>query len=148
MRNRHGFTLVEVVFVLMIGGIIMSVGTREYARLSSQLAVGNARDAMIQTAARARSEAMQSGSLIYLQIRPDDGLVEVETSAGDVLYTLDAADYGAELSGDELSVCYTSRGYALPGCTTVSTVETLHFFRGPDSAAVVVMPLGQVRRPS
>lgn len=146
MRNQQGFTLVEVVFVLMIGGILMGVGTREYARLSSQMAVGNARDAMIQTASRARGEAMRSGSLIYMHVRPDEGTVAVETAGGQVLHTLDAAEFGAQLAGEEISVCYTSRGYALPGCTTVAGVETVHFFRGADSAAVVVMALGQVRR--
>lgn len=146
MAKRHGFTLIEMVFVLMIGGILMGVGSREYARLSSDLAVGNARDAMILAGSRARSEAMRSGTLTYLRVRPDVGLVEIENSGGDVLHTLDAAEYGASIAGAALSVCYTARGYALPGCTSFSDVRTVAFFRGPDTASAVVLPLGQVRR--
>lgn len=146
MKTRPGFTLIEMAFVLMIGAIIMGVGSREYSQLANERAVGNARDALILTAYRARSEAMRSGSIVHMRVRPDSGLVRVSTASGQLLHTLDAAAYGTTMVGGPMSVCYTARGYALPGCTSFTDGRAVGFARGADTAAVVVLPLGQVRR--
>ena len=146
MRGREGFTLVELVIVLMIGAMAMGVVSQQYARVEQQRAVANARDAMIMTAYRARAEAMRSGRVVYLRVRPDSGVVRVGTAAGPVLHTLDGDEFGARMVGPSLSMCYTSRGYAMPGCTTFTGEQKLQFIRGADTAAVSILSLGQVRR--
>lgn len=146
MHDRHGFTLIEMAFVLMIGAILVGMGGRQYSQLANERAVGNARDALILTAYRARAEAMRSGGLVHMRVRPDSGLVRVSTTAGELLHTLDADDYGARMVGGTMSVCYTARGYALPGCTSFGDSRAVGFARGADTAAVVVLPLGQLRR--
>jgi len=147
MRNRSGFTIIELIFVLMLSGIVMAVGVQQYNRVANQRAVGNARDALILTSLRARSEAVRSGQLVHMRVRPDLGLVRVETSDGRVLHTLRSADYRTQMVGSQLSVCYSSRGYALSGCTAGLGAERgVGFVRGRDTAAVSILPLGQVRR--
>ena len=146
MHNQNGFTLIEMIFVLMIGALIISVGSREYTRVSGQRAVSNARDAMILTAYRARSEAMRSGHVVYLRVQPAAGTAEVVTPGDSVLHSLDAADYGAAMAGENMTLCYTARGYAMPGCSTLPTARTLGFYRNGDTASVEVTALGQVRR--
>jgi Tfp pilus assembly protein FimT len=137
-----------LVIVLMIGSVILGIGSRQYSRLANQRAVTNARNAVISSSFRARSEAVRSGQLVYMRILPDSGshgLVKVNTATGTVLHTLDAGDYGAQMLSNELKLCYTARGYALPGCSTPSD-QMVGFVRGADTAAAVVTPLGQVRR--
>ena len=78
MRSRRsGFTLLEMLLVVLIGGVILTMGTRQYSGISNRRAVINAANAMVLTANRARSEAMRSGRLVYLQVRPDSGLARV-----------------------------------------------------------------------
>lgn len=146
MAQRAGFTLIEMVLVVMIGGMLVGIAAPAYGRIASERAVGNARDAMIHTAYRARSEAMRSGKLVHLKVRPNDGVVWVVDGSGGVLHSLAMADYHAEMVGVSMDICYTARGYALPGCTTVTTGATLAFARGNATATAVVLPLGQVRR--
>lgn len=138
--------MLELVIVLMISAMAMGMLTQQYARVEQQRAVANARDAMIMTAYRARAEAMQSGRVVYMRVRPDSGLVRVGLSSGEVLHTLRSEEFGTRMVGASLSVCYTARGYALPGCTDFSGEADLEFIRGADTAAVTVASLGQVRR--
>ena len=144
--RRSGFTIIEMLFVVIIGAVVLGVGTRAYGRADGQRAVRNARDAMILMGSRARSEAVRTGGLSYLEVDPDDDVVEVVHAADSVMVTLDAADYGAQIVGQETALCYTSRGFALPGCRDIDADRTIAFGRGPDTARAVLMPLGQIRR--
>lgn len=144
--QRDGFSLLELVIVIMISSMLMGVGARSYSQVSNQRSVGNARDAMVEVGFRARSEAMRSGQTVFMEIRPADDLVQISLPGGEVLHTLNSSEYGADMIGADMTLCYTSRGYALPGCTTVKTVAGLGFVRGLDTASVQIMPLGQVRR--
>ena len=143
--QRRGFTLMEMLLVVMIGSVLLAMGTREFNSVSNQRAVANAANAMVLTASQARSEALRTGRLVYMWVRPDSGLVRVATASQGIAL-LDADDYASQITGSSLAVCYAARGYALPGCTNVTSSQTITFVRGRDSSTVVVMPLGQVRR--
>ena len=144
--RRMGFSLLEMLIVVLLGGLVLTMGTRQYNGVSNQRAVINAANAMVLTSHRARSEAMRSGRLTYMAVEPDAGVVRVSNGDGDVIHTMDMGTYGGTMSGSEFTVCYAARGYALPGCTDISGTRTVAFVRGVDTTAVAVMPLGQVRR--
>lgn len=145
MIRRNGFTLAEMLFVVIIGGMVLAMGTREYTSLGHQRATSNAGNALVHTANRARSEAMRRGEVVYMWVRPDLGLVRVGT-ATDTVHTLDAGDYAATMIGNTFRICYAARGYALPGCTDVTAAQMVGYVRGTDTAWVQVLPLGQARR--
>lgn len=145
MIRRSGFTLAEMLFVVIIGGMVLAMGTREYTSLGHQRATSNAGNALVHTVSRARSEAMRKGDIVYMWVRPDLGLVTVGTT-GDTIHTLDAGDYEAAMTGNSFRVCYAARGYALPGCTDISSAQLVGYVRGMDTAWVQVLPLGQARR--
>ena len=147
----NGFTLIEMLLVIIIGMMLMGFTMRAFSQVANQRAVENASDAVVMSAFRARSEAAQEGTLVYLRIRPDAGLVEVVDPEDVVLHTMDMADHGVTMmvpgfSGTELYACYSIRGYALRGCTNFDE-QTIRFERGSDTAELVAMTMGQVRRP-
>lgn len=144
--RRNGFSMLEMLLVLVIGGVILAVGTRQYSQISNSRAVGNAANAMVSIANRARSEAMRGGKVVYLRAYMGNDRVEVETATDSLLHEQDMGDDGVEMTGSDISICYAARGYALPGCTGVTSTVTLHFVRGVDTASVQVLPLGQIRR--
>lgn len=150
MAQRRGFTLIEMLIVVMIGAVIVGMGSRQYARIASERAVANARDAMMTTAFRARSEASRSGTLVYLRVMPDSGasgIARIRKGSGEVLHELDVSAYDVAMMGNEMTLCYAPRGFALPGCTDVpSDGGRIRFVRRPDTAVVRLTLLGQIWR--
>lgn len=141
--HQKGVTIVELIFVLLMASLLLSIAVRETSGLGNQRAVGNARDAVLMTPHRARAEAMRTGQPVYIWIRPDAGDVDVGT-ASDTVQSLRMSDYGVAMEGDTITLCYTSRGYALPGCTTIASTAELVFTRGGSSTGLMVLPLGQM----
>ena len=146
MIRRRGFTLTEMLFVVIIGAMVLTMGTREFTSLAHQRAASNAGNAMVHTSSRARSEAMRRGEVIYMRVLPATGTVQVSTVGGTVIHTLDVTDSGVSMVGNTFRVCYAARGYALPGCSDFTSMQSVGFVRGTDTAWVQVLPLGQARR--
>lgn len=146
VARRSGFTLIEMIFVLMISGIIMGIGVRETPRFFNQRAVVNARNAVAATAHTARAEAMRSGRPIYLWILPDAGVVRIGRSTSELVDSVLMTDYGVTMSGNDLTLCYTARGYASPACTSVTATEEIRFRRRGEHLDLLVLPLGQMWR--
>lgn len=145
LTRRQGFTLLEMLLVVVIGSVILLMGTRQYSGISNRRAVVNAANAMVLTANRARSEAMRSGRLIYLEVDPTVGEARVETAFGDVVHSMEMSTYGGSMVGTPFTVCYAARGYALPGCSSAGNHGVV-FVRGVDTAAVRMTALGHARR--
>lgn len=143
---RAGVTMMELLLVLLLSGMAMGVAVRESAQITDQRAVSSARDAVLTTAMIARSEAMQRGRPVFVRVRPDVGLVQVGITADTILQTVRMSDYGVTMVGDHNWVCYTSRGYAMPGCTSIQSVTDVSFRRGSETAGLAILPLGQMRR--
>lgn len=146
LARRSGFTLVEMVFVLMISGIVMGIGVRETPQLWDRRSVTSARDAVLATSYTARAEAMRSGRAVYVWIRPDAGVVRVGRSPSELLDSVLMSDYRVTMDGDDLTLCYTARGYAMPACSDVTTTEEISFRRGSQRRDMLVLPLGQMWR--
>ena len=144
--RRGGFTMMEVLIGGMVSAMLMSLGARQYSKAANQRAVANARDAVVLASARARSEAMRSGALVRLQVAPDSNVVLIRNAADSVLRRVDVSEDGVRMLGTAVSICYAARGYALPGCTSSSATVDVSFVRGGDTAAVVILPLGQVQK--
>ncbi len=118
--NRCGFSLIEVLFVLLISGILGVMMVPQIARYTSQRAASNARDAFILTAARARAAAIQSGDEVQLTIDPANGLVSITdlngTAVGDALDFNNGVVRASMVGTDGFTICYVPRGFERPGC--------------------------------
>lgn len=137
--------MVELLFVLLLAGVILAVGSRETGRLSNQWAATSARDAVVTTALVARSSAMERGRPVYLWVRPDSGWVRVGVAMDTLFQEVRMSEYSVTMLGNDLDLCYTPRGYAAAGCSSVSSAVRLGFRRGGQTEELVVMPLGQMR---
>lgn len=146
LGRRSGFTLIELLLVLVISGLLISIGMRESPKFWSQRAVDGAANAVASVGYKARSEAIVGGQPIYVWVRPEDGVVQMGRSSTDLLETVAMSDHRVTMSGEALQLCYTARGYAMPGCTDFTEPKDVTFTRGDRTEVVTVMPLGQMWR--
>lgn len=145
-----GYSGIEILVVLVIGGILAGMALPAFGRAIARRNVENARDALIVMGARARSLAIERGRAVKLG---------VETAAGrawivDGPDTLQVLDYAGEFEADLrsvrnaalLEVCFTPRGVG-GACGDTVLPDTVVFTRGPYTARAAIRVLGQVTKP-
>jgi len=145
--RRNGFSMVEVLFVLILVGLIATIG---FPRLQRGLEKQNVRSskAMIATlAATARGTAIQRGCSATLNItgdsiwvtacgvNPPAALVQVGTKK------LVGSTYSVQLSSSSPSIVYDPRGIS-----TVFQPTTIRVIGPNYQDSVVINELGRVKR--
>lgn len=146
-RPPAGFTLMELMFVLLIAGILLSIGMKQFGRLQVQHQVRNARDVLVYMGVRAQSEAMKHGDLVRIEIWPDTNMAKIVTQSDSTLERVRFdSQFTARLIGPAITACYSSRGFALPSCTTSGLPRNIGFVIGSDTASAKVLPLGQIEK--
>lgn len=150
-RSRGGFSIIELMFVLLIGSILMSMAFKGASGYLARQGAINARDAFVYLSSRARASAIERGGIVRLELDPAGErvwLVTGRSGAGDTLEVLNySGEYQADVqtgSGSALTICYTARGFADETCTSIAVALDLRFVRGADTARALVRPLGQV----
>lgn len=153
-RNRGGFTLLEVLFVLVIGAIVAGYGIPRIGNAFDSRAVVDGRDTIIWFAARARATALQSGTVTRLEIDPSTDEIRVQMHDADSTEVV-SRDLAAELGIDvttastaSIIVCYSPRGWALSTSCSSGVPATVSVQRREQQASVHVRALGQVVRVS
>ena len=145
-HNRAGFTLIELVVVILIGSILTIMAFSSFASAMGGYSVRGARDTFAVMHARARTHAIEAGSTIHLFVSASGDSVVVRNGAT----VVDMVDYDSELnvdvvmSTDSMRLCMNSRGYADDGCNSFSNTYTIRFVQNADTASLIVLPLGQL----
>lgn len=147
--NRPGFTLIEILTVVVIGAVLTSVAVGAFARQTARQNAENARNALVHLGLRARSSAIERGERIILTLDPAEDVANIRTDAGDVLETKRfREEYGVDVmtgTDEVVTVCFTPRGFAAQGaCTNVDKDLTILFRAGNHTKSARVRPLGQV----
>lgn len=146
-RPRAGFTLVELMFVLLIAAVLLGIGMKQFGRLQVRHQVANARDALVYMGVRAQSEAMKHGNLVRIEIWPDTNMAKIVTPSDSTLERIRFdSQFNADMIGSAVAACYSSRGFALPSCTTTGLPKNIGFVIGSDTASAKVLPLGQIEK--
>src|SRR5688572_23241839 len=70
LRPRAGFSMIELLLVMVIGAILMTFAIPGYTRMTAARNAQNARDNLVWMAARARAKAIEMGRVYQLQIDP------------------------------------------------------------------------------
>jgi prepilin-type N-terminal cleavage/methylation domain-containing protein len=149
MRAKSGFTIIELVVVILIGSILVGVAMSGFQSAQSAIAARGATNMYATLHQKARGRAIETGRTVLLWVN----------STGDSAYiysggqVTDVTRFRSELNVDLRStpasflICMTPRGYANPGCLGglgLSSPTKLEFWRGADSSSVTILPMGQL----
>ncbi len=147
MGRSEGFTILELVVVMLIGSILIAVSAPAFGAVQRSRAVGNARDSFVWLAMRARAASIEKGEPVTLTVDPVAGKAVAVSSSGEgidsLIFTGEIAAGVSTSTGSSVQVCYSPRGYA----TCPDEAAWVTFRLGSDSARALIQPLGQVDRP-
>lgn len=150
MQRVHGFTLVELVIAIVVGGILTSIALNRFSGVQSRFAVRSARSTFESYHARARARAIERGTSAVFHVDADGDSIWV-TQGGDQVVFFDFAeqlevDLQSSATG-VLELCFTPRGYADTDCNSsnLSSTVTVTFVQGAESREVDMWPLGQLK---
>ena len=152
--RRPGFTLIEVLIVLVIGAIVAGYAAPRVSQAFATRAVVDGRDAIIWFSARARATALQTGTVTSLEIDPalDYILIRLQDADSTLVDSRDLAEENkvdiSTGSGTTIVVCYSPRGWAVTGGCTSGVPGTVTIVRDAQTSSVEVQALGQVERVS
>ena len=68
MRDRRGFTVVELIIVIIVGVILAGVAIRSLSEMQTRMSVKQARQVFVSMHARARAQAIEFGQRTRLRI--------------------------------------------------------------------------------
>lgn len=146
--SRRGFTLIEVVIVLAIGGVLSGLAIYSFGAMRGSMSVNSARGTFLTMLSATRATAVERGTLMRLVADPDAGTISIEEGCdgGDVVRS-QSVDVTIEVDGDVFAVCMTPRGYADPSSNSFDDEGTISFSEGGEVVQVTVLSLGQVIQP-
>lgn len=159
-RRTAGFTIVELIFVIVVGSILTLLALSSFQGARGRYQVLGAKTMYMTVHQRARSQAIEFGETVMLRVdvqgdsvwiwSPSRGTDEAETVRFRSRYNVDIAT----TSNANFLMCMTPRGYADPDCGSIGaadgTTQTfsapfeLTFVQANDTARVDVLPFGQV----
>ena len=149
--QRPGFTVVELLLVLMIAGVLGTIAVPQFASFMARRSVVNARDNFALSASRARAAAVERGDVVVLFVRPyQDSIVVMSADMTDTIEVLNFRD--GEIQVDVVAptavmVCYLPRGFAHPGCGSGNSLpRAIGFAFNSDTLYSIINAIGQVER--
>jgi len=162
IRGNRGFSLVELLFVIVIGSVLMGVAMSGWGDVRDRLATGSAKAAYMAMHQTARSRAVEKGETILIVVytnlervvyyTPTDGFFE-EVYFDDEFGVDIRTTIGGTTTNFSYYMCMTPRGYADIDCgqytgmltqTMGSNEFDIEFWIGENSSKVTVLPLGQL----
>ena len=152
--TNSGFTLLEIIMVVMIVSVIVSMGLTTLSSTSERMAVGRSADQFVGTHQKARSAALRYGRTSELHMAGGTKFwVQVDTTlnGGGVYDTLgvvvDVSSYEVVFASTASVLCFDLRGLVGRGgsCPT-DGASTLVFQRGNAVDSVATTSAGLLLR--
>ena len=142
-----GFSLLEVIIVLLIGSVLLSVTVEKISHARSVLSAVAARQSYLALHSRTRSQAIEFGSTARLMLDvPGDSAWIVQ--GGNTIETYRFAPDGVDVQSSSLDgviqMCMVARGYSEPRCNSFGESVTLTFVTDRSTESLVLLPVGQV----
>lgn len=144
MRGRRGFTVVELVIALLVGSILTSIALSSYGNAQGGFAVRGARTTFASLLARARAQAIESGSRVqlFVDVSGDSVFLRQGTTNLETMHFDQDLHVDVRSSVGSFRLCMNSRGYADTDCN--NSKIALSFWQNADSSSVTILPLGQL----
>ena len=137
---RHGYTLLELVLILVIAGICFAITLPRFGGLMDGLAVSQAAREVASAHSRARIAAILAGRPIVLTISPDSLAYRVAGQTASRWRGPGPARGGVVMGSPARQITFSPVGITM-GLANAS----YRFTRGASSRTVVVSRLGRVR---
>ena len=146
-KQSQGFSLLEVIIVLMIGAVLLSVMVGKISDMRSVLSAVAARQSYLALHSRTRAQAIEFGSTARLILDvPGDSAWIVQ--GGNTIETYRFAPDGVDVQSSSVDglvqMCMTARGYSEPRCNSFGESVTLTFVTAGSSESLELLPVGQV----
>lgn len=148
--NVRGFTLAEIVVVLMLSGIAVAVATPTVSRSYARTAARSAADEFATTLAMARSTAVRYGRVAELHIDAPYRRfwVEIDTSStGGMMDTVGVVRESRKkltVTSDRSIICFDGRGLPTTRGACEAADATIIFTQGATSDTVKITALGMI----
>ena len=147
--GKRGFTIIEVVMVMVIGIALTSMAVTAFAPAQRKLAVRSARETLVAMHARTRAHAIEAGTNVVLNVDFAQNKAWISRD-GTTLETLDFYDaMHVDLQGGSstLQMCMNARGFGEASCNSFSSGTDIFFVQNTESKQLQVFPLGLVVLP-
>lgn len=147
-RRRGGFTLLEMLVVIVIVSILVGMVVQSFGGVSANLSTRSSRESLVALKAVARARAVERGSTAKLIIKVADDrayVIQSDTIRRSISFK---TDFGVTLSEetnvDSLVLCMSPKGYADLDCNSFTTAVTLTMTLGGSARQVTILPMGQI----
>ena len=121
-RNRTGFTIVELLMVIVVMGILLALAMPKLNKVDAQAGTGSAAQAIAAQLATARAAAIATGYKAKLTVSGSTITIATSDSLGaftNLGSSIELSDFGVTVSASPTSsVEFDPRGFA-PGVTTM-----------------------------
>ncbi len=150
MRRATGFTIIEMLMVIVVAGIMMAVAIPFLRNTSQRTSVHGAADEISRLYATARATSIMRGKLSWLVLDPttSTAMVIAKQVSGTGIDTISKPDnltnrYGVTFTTSTDSLIFTPRGV---GANLVSTSVILSSTTGGVVDTVWIYPTGKIVR--
>lgn len=155
MGRRYGFTLLEMLVVIAVGGILAAVAVASFGGIQGQMGVRGAQNALLSMHAQTRALAVERGGRARLMVESGTGNVVIDllTDPAGVPTVIERRNFPAlynvtvTTEPAPVVVCMTPRGYADPGCNSYGQRGIVRISGRGGSSQVDFLPLGQAVLP-
>jgi prepilin-type N-terminal cleavage/methylation domain-containing protein len=142
MKRKSGFSLIEVLVVIVIASVLMAIVVPRYGSIVGAMNLRSAKQEIAAVMAQARGTAIQTGRTVRVVRSTNLVSLITDVGAGPVIVTqLDlGAQFGVTVSSTTDTVAYDSRGLVIGNSGTIKFVVS----KGTARDSMCLMALGKI----